>query len=283
MFLQTKIATHREGTHMDVESQQPFIARVNRRPFRRLSNARRWGLIAIWIFALGYGALVVIRGALIHTRHTDAGVYFSAAWSIRIGSNPYLTTDQNGWHYIVPPLLAVVISPLADAPPTMHRYWLLPYSVSVGVWYLLGIFCMAIAVNRLAWALLGALRISRLTSLDLNDSDPAAVDPVCPSLPATNTSRRWAWRWWILCFWPMVLCLPSICRSVIRGQVGPLWLLLLCMMIVDSIELRNLRAGVWLAAAICLKLIPAFLILYPLWRKDGRMLAGCARGCCVAC
>jgi hypothetical protein len=41
---------------------------------------------------------------------------------------------------------------------------------------------------------------------------------------------------------------------------------------------RNVRAGLWLAAAICLKVIPAFLVLYPLWRRNLRCLGGCVLG-----
>src|SRR5204862_5837457 len=44
---------------------------------------------------------------------------------------------------------------------------------------------------------------------------------------------------------------------------------------------RRLEAGLWLAGAICVKIIPAFLLLYPLWRRDRRMLAGCGVGLVV--
>jgi hypothetical protein len=38
------------------------------------------------------------------------------------------------------------------------------------------------------------------------------------------------------------------------------------------------RAGGWLAGAICLKVIPAFLLLVPLWRRDGRCLLSVGLG-----
>jgi hypothetical protein len=47
------------------------------------------------------------------------------------------------------------------------------------------------------------------------------------------------------------------------------------------IQGRHWQAGFWLAAAICLKVIPAFLLLYPLWRRNLRCLAGCALGLAV--
>ncbi len=234
------------------------------RPFRLLAAGPRRALLALLAFAVIYGCFVEDRGALIRTRHTDVGTYFSAAWAIRIGSDPYDARDRNGWHYTDPPLLAVLLTPLADAPPAMRRTGLLPYAVSVGVWYGLSVAFLFLAADRLARALIGA--IARRQSI--TGRSPAGNDP----------ARRWAWRWWTLVFWPLLLCLPAICRSVIRGQVGPLWLLLICLMVADVVERRPLRAGLWLAGAICVKVIPAFLLIYPLWRRDWRMLAGTATG-----
>ena len=232
--------------------------------FRLLLLRHRLAFIGLWIIAVGYGCLVEIKGALDQNRHTDVGTYFSAAWAIRIGSDPYSATDLNGWHYTYPPLLAVLISPLADAPPGMLRPGLLPYPVSVGLWYALSVLFLVAGVSRLAMAVIVAVR--KQNGVDSNK----LVDPI--------TTRRWAWRWWMLCFWPVLLCLPVICRSVIRGQVGPLWLMLICMMIANVMEQNNFRAGLWLAGAICLKLIPAYLLLYALWRRNTRLLIGCATG-----
>jgi hypothetical protein len=44
------------------------------------------------------------------------------------------------------------------------------------------------------------------------------------------------------------------------------------------LDRKRTRAGLWLAGAICLKLVPAFLLLYPLWRRDARMIRGCLIG-----
>jgi hypothetical protein len=38
------------------------------------------------------------------------------------------------------------------------------------------------------------------------------------------------------------------------------------------------RAGFWLSAAICLKVLPLFLLGVPLWRRDFRCLVGCGLG-----
>jgi hypothetical protein len=72
--------------------------------------------------------------------------------------------------------------------------------------------------------------------------------------------------------------LPAIGHTLMRGQVGLLLLLLLCGMARALVRRRPTQAGLWLAGAICLKVIPAFLLLYPLYRRDGRCLAGCALG-----
>jgi hypothetical protein len=60
-----------------------------------------------------------------------------------------------------------------------------------------------------------------------------------------------------------------------RGQVNLLLLALLCGTAAATLRGRRFRAGLFLAGAICIKVIPAFLLLFPLWRRDGRCLLGC--------
>ena len=235
------------------------------RPFRLLAAGPRRALLGLLAFAVLFGCLVEDRGALIRTRHTDVGTYFSAAWAIRSGSDPYDARDRNGWHYTYPPLLAVLLAPLADALPGMRRSWLLPYAVSVGLWYAMSVAFLFVAADRLARVLIGSMAGIGPPTEGRSDG---GLDP----------ARRWAWRWWTLLFWPLLLCVPAICRSVIRGQVGPLWLMLVCLTIADVVERRPTRAGLWLAGAICLKVIPGLLLVYPLWRRDWRMLGGAAIG-----
>ena len=57
------------------------------------------------------------------------------------------------WHYHYPPLLAVLAAPLADAPPGADRSGLLPFAVSVALWYVLSVGCLAAGVHALASAL----------------------------------------------------------------------------------------------------------------------------------
>jgi hypothetical protein len=104
-----------------------------------------------------------------------------------------------------------------------------------------------------------------------------AVEETSPRA-ALRDQPRGNQRWWALRIWPLLACLPTITATLMRGQVNLLLLLLLCGMLAAHLRGRRAQAGLWLAGAICLKLIPAFLIVYPLWRRDVRCLAACAGG-----
>jgi alpha-1,2-mannosyltransferase len=77
------------------------------------------------------------------------------------------------------------------------------------------------------------------------------------------------------------LCMLPAAHSLMRGQTNLVVLLLFTGMIVSDIQGRKLRAGIFLALAISIKVIPAFLLIYPLWRRDWRFLGGCAAGLVV--
>lgn len=211
-----------------------------------------WGLLLI---AILFGAIVELRSAFLHRRMGDVGVFLRAAWAVRSGHDIYHVTDANGFHYHYPPLFAILLAPLADAPAAATRAGLLPYAVSVGIWYGLSLVFLALAVHWLASAV-------EQTSRD----------------PETRWSLRGSRRWWALRVLPVLACLPAIGASLVRGQVDALLLLLLCGMTAACLRGRSGQAGVWLAGAISLKVIPAYLLLYPLWRRDGRWLAGTAAG-----
>jgi hypothetical protein len=213
----------------------------------------RWQVFGLWALAatfLAFGALAVQRGAFLRRPMTDAQVYLRAAWAARTGADIYTTTDDNHWHYHYPPLLAVLSMPLADAPRGADRSGLLPLAVSVGVWYWLSVACLVAGIHVLASAL-----------------DPGAV--------------RFGRRWWALRVGPLLACLTPVIATLMRGQVNLFLLALLCFAAAALLSGRSWRAGAWLAAAVCLKVYPAFLLVYPLWRRDWRCLAGCAAGLLV--
>lgn len=98
---------------------------------------------------------------------------------------------------------------------------------------------------------------------------------------AAGRGRRFSQLWWTLRVAPMLILLPAIGWSQSRGQVGLLIGFFLCCVVASILKGRRFRAGLWLAAAICVKVIPALLLAFPLWRRDWRMLSGCAMGLLV--
>jgi hypothetical protein len=213
----------------------------------------RWQAFGLWLLAaafVAFGVLAVVRGALLSRPMTDVQVYFRAAWAARTGDDIYTITDDNHWHYHYPPLLAVLSMPLADAPRGADRTGLLPLAVSVGVWYWLSVVALAAGLHVLA----------------------SALDPDAP---------RYGRRWWALRVGPLLACLTPVFATLVRGQVNLFVLAPLCFAGAALLRGRSWRTGAWLAAAVCLKVYPAFLLLYPLWRRDWRCLGGCAAGLLV--
>lgn len=209
-----------------------------------------WQARGLWALAAAFvvfGFFVELRGALLRRPMTDLQVYLRAAWAARTGEDIYAVTDDNGWHYHYPPLLTILIAPLADAPRGADRTGLLPFAVSVALWYGLSLACLAAGVHALA----------------------SALEPL-----AAPGSRRW----WALRVLPLLACLSPVGATLMRGQVNLMLLALICLAGAATLRGRPWRAGLWIAAAVCLKVIPAFLLVYPLWRRDYRCLAGCALG-----
>ncbi len=164
-------------------------------------------------------------------------------------------TDDNGFHYHYPPLLAILAAPLADPPAGADRAAMLPYAVSVALCYVFNLLFLAFAVHHLA----GVLEQTASGSV---------------ALRGPPGSRGW----WALRLWPVLACIIPIGHTLMRGQVNLLLLALFAGFLADLLRGRHFRAGMWLAGAICVKIIPAYLLLLPLWRRDGRCLAGCAAG-----
>jgi alpha-1,2-mannosyltransferase len=230
---------------MTLDPAMPFCARERLRPLEK------WLVGAFLIAIVGFGALVEVRSAYLSNRKTDAGVYFRAGWAVRADADLYRVADDNGWHYAYSPAFAALMTPLADAPAGQARPWMLPYPVSVAIWYFLGTIVVFLAVH---W-----------TALALEESG------AIPSMPG---SRRWV----AMRMLPIMICLCPIGNTLQRGQVNMAVVALVARMFLETVRGRRFHSGCWLAAAICLKVFPAFLVLFPLWRRDRRALAGTAFG-----
>jgi heptose I phosphotransferase len=208
--------------------------------------------VAFFVVLLVFGGLVEMRSALLSRRMGDLDCFLRAGWAVRTGGDLYSVTDDNGFHYNYPPLLAVLVAPLADPPAGADRAGMLPFGVSAALWYLFNLACLALAVHLLA----------------------GALERGCPPRPGSR-------RWWALRFWPVLACLVPVGHTLMRGQSNLLVLALLAASLAAQLSGARFRAGLWLAGAACLKIFPAFLFLFPLWRRDRRCLAGCACGLAV--
>jgi hypothetical protein len=220
-----------------------------------LSPLDRLALIFLLVAALAFGVVVVLRGALLQRRMTDLGVFLRAAWAVRSGADLYTVTDDKGLLYHYPPLLAILLAPLADPPGGAAGVGRAAFAVKVGLWYGLSLLFLVLAVGSLA----------------------GALESASPAL-AARTRPAGSRRWWALRVLPVLACLPALGHGLALGQVNVLWLALVCGMAAATLRGRPWRAGCWLAGAICLKVLPVFLLLFPVWRRDLRCLAGCLLG-----
>ena len=89
-------------------------------PTAPLTRIERWGTLFLLFALLLWGVLVQRRSAFLDRHMGDMGVYLRAGYAVLSGGgNLYAITDDNGWHYIYPPFLAILLAPFAD-PPTGH-------------------------------------------------------------------------------------------------------------------------------------------------------------------
>jgi hypothetical protein len=222
-----------------------------------LGELTRWQRVGLGVLALViavFGGIVELRSAFLKRPMTDLQVYLRASWAVRVGTDLYCITDDNDWHYHYPPLLAILMTPLADAPAGADRTGMMPFSAAVAIWYGFSVVCLFWGIHLVARAL-------EETSACAGLHNPQGLQ-----------------HWWALRILPVLVCFPAIGGTLARGQVNLLVLAVLCGMIAAALRGRRGQAGLWLAAAICIKLIPAYLVVYPLWRRDLRWLVGCAAG-----
>jgi alpha-1,2-mannosyltransferase len=227
-------------------------------PDSRLTR-RQWVLVAsLFATFLAFGAVVELRSAFLSRRMGDLGVYLRAGWAVRSGADLYTVTDDNDWHYNYPPLFAILMAPLADPPHGSEFSGAVPYPVAVAIFYALNLVLLFAGTHALASAL-----------------------ESCSAFPAVRSQGRFGQRWWLLRAVPVLVCLPPIGHTLMRGQANIVLLALVCGFAAALLRGRRHLAGWFLAGAITLKIFPAYLLLYPLWRRDFRCLAGCGLGLAV--
>ncbi len=215
-----------------------------------------WEKALLWLFlvaVLAFGAVVEMRSAFLKRRMTDVDCFLRGAWAVRQGLDMYAVTETNGWHYNYPPLFAIAMTPFASPPPGSDESGMLPFPVTVAIWYVLSVVALWLAVDWLASALERAG-------------------------PAGRAPPRFSRHWWTIRLWPILLCLMPVGRTLSRGQSNTFVLLLFCGMIALFLGRRCFRAGLCLAGTICIKVFPAFLLIYPVLRRDVRALSGAAVG-----
>ncbi len=222
---------------------------------RGLSTLERCFLYFFVGLILGFGILVELRSAGLSRRMGDLDCYLRGAWAARVGADMYGIMNENDWHYNYPPLYALLLMPLAEPPPGFHQDGYVPYEISVALFFVLNILLLFGSANLLASAL-------------EERADDAGV----------REQPRYCRRWWALRLWPVLVCLPPAAQTAMRGQVNHVVLALLCVTIAGLLRGQRLRAGLGLGIAVCIKVIPVFLLVFPVWKRDRRTLLGCGLG-----
>jgi hypothetical protein len=184
-------------------------------------------------------------------RHrTDVTVYTEAARALFDGRDPYAVTNPRGWRYLYPPLLALLMVPLALLGPQDQAFvwFLVTAALAWGGWHE-GRRIVALLSGRVGGSLRGSYG-------RLGEAPPR--DVTGPRVAAEERGRampRWVSR----------LALAAVAMPVLnclqRGQVGVLLVYLLLLgfrlLLQSRTSLGATLAGAVLALPVVLKLTPA--------------------------
>ena len=132
---------------------------------------------------------------------------------------------------------------------------MIPFPLSVAIWYVLSLCMLGVASHIMA----------------------SALEETTGKSQMRRAPPSWR-QWWRLRLLPIVVCIAPIGVTLSRGQVNLLLLLLLCAMMAAIVAGRPLQAGVCLAGAACVKIFPLYLVVYSFWRRNWYLLIGCAAG-----
>jgi hypothetical protein len=98
--------------------------------------SRKWlGILLVLGLVLGVGISTFYRGAISPHQRTDLTVYLIAGQMVAEGRANYIygTENKRGWHYVYPPILAILLAPVSK--------W--PLGATVPLAYLLSLACLA--------------------------------------------------------------------------------------------------------------------------------------------
>lgn len=163
---------------------------------------------------------------------SDFTVYTTAGAAMFDGRDPYAVTNPRGWHYLYPPLFAILVAPLA----ALDTQW------QGVIWYAISLL--------MAWGCyVECRRIWQWLSADDNPSTAACAAAVRTSVP------MWiSWLAGATVLFPVLNCLQ-------RGQVGILLTYFLLLgfrcVVASRTSWGVLFGGVALALPIATKVIPA--------------------------
>lgn len=208
------------------------------------------GLTIVLLLVVGFGGVTLVRSTYQSSRKTDLKAYTRAGYAVRTGEDIY-AVDDDGMHYCYPPPFAIFMAPFAD-PGQGHDATIpcLPFGVIVVAWYAINLGLSAWCVHALA----------------------------CVVLPDAVPRSR---RWWYARLVPWYAAIAGIGYTLARGQVNLILAALITGMFVAAIRGRTMRSGAYLAGAIAMKLIPAFLLLFPAARREWRAGVGVVTGLLV--
>jgi Glycosyltransferase family 87 len=214
-----------------------------------------------WVDVLARG---VVNHEHINEHRTDFTVYTEAGAAFFDGRDPYQVSNPRGWHYLYPPMFAILVAPLHALPPVGQ----------VGVWYVLSVAMLFGCYCELR-------RI---------------LDHVLTRFPDSSgaSSRLMPW----FCAAAVAAALLPVLNCLQRGQVEIFKLYLLMVgfrMMISGRRPRDwVAAGVVFALAGILKLTPllpvACLLLYfgsvawfrrndePTWHRPVSLAAGLGTG-----
>jgi hypothetical protein len=216
----------------------------------RLNRRTYW--LAILAVALAVWGLTDVRQRAKTDPHnlgahrSDFTVYTTAGAAMFDGRDPYAVANPRGWHYLYPPLFAILVSPLAK----LDSQW------QGVIWYAISLLTLwgCYVESRRLWRWL----CDTPEPLGKNSRGTAAVEssqqPTSSSQKLSTLPVYFFWLAGATVLLPVLNCLQ-------RGQVGILLTYLLLLgfryVVTSRTLVRALVGGVILALPVAIKMIPA--------------------------